>query len=159
MLSRKIFIFIRSFVAQMRQDSEYRNVNNIFSWDIGAESAKIRLILVASCFCFCFCLLGYRLIIVATNSDIKINRYVKNSNYRKEIMDRNGNLLAVNLPSASLFANPQKIINPEQCLETLVTLLPNLDKAKLLEELKSDKTFVWIKRDLSPKEQVAILKT
>jgi cell division protein FtsI (penicillin-binding protein 3) len=157
MLSRKIFIFIRSFVAQMRQDSEYRNVNNIFSWDIGAESAKIRLILVASCFCFCFCLLGYRLIIVATNSDIKINRYVKNSNYRKEIMDRNGNLLAVNLPSASLFANPQKIINPKQCLETLVTLLPNLDKAKLLEELKSDKTFVWIKRDLSPKEQVAIL--
>ena len=136
--------------------NERKNTNNIFSWDLCVESAKIRLMLVICCFSFCFCILAYRLIIVATNNDIKTNKQTKSETYRKEIVDRNGNLLAVNLPSSSLFANPQKIINPEQCLDNLAGILPNIDKKKLLSDIKSEKTFVWIKRDLLPKEQVAI---
>jgi cell division protein FtsI (penicillin-binding protein 3) len=161
MIFTKIFLVIKKVITQFCCDSgdtrDLVSINSIFAWDIRSESAKLRLILVTCCFCFCFCLLGYRLIIVATNNEVKINRYIKNNIHRKEIVDRNGNLLASNIPSTSLFANPQKVINPEQCLDNLKILFPDINNKKLLAELKSDKSFVWIKRDLSPKEQSAIL--
>jgi len=132
------------------------NKGSIFSWDLCFDNARIKLIIVTCCFSLCFATVAYRLIIVAMNSDIKQNRQASISNYRKEIIDRNGNLLAVNLPSSSLFANPQKVVDHEKCIERLSKILPNLDKKKLLSDLKSDKTFIWIKRDLLPKTQVEI---
>ncbi|MCC8398216.1 MAG: penicillin-binding protein 2 [Rickettsia endosymbiont of Labidopullus appendiculatus] len=134
-----------------------KNFANIILWDICDDNTKIRLFIVSFCFTVFFCGLSYRLIIVATKGYVKPEYQVKNSNFRKEIVDRNGNLLAVNLPSSSLFVNPQKVINPEQCLEKLSKILPEIDKTKLLAELKSNKSFVWVKRDLLPKEQEAIL--
>ena len=87
-----------------------------------------------------FCTLSYRLILVATNVyDKNINSFKKNHQFRKEIVDRNGNLLAVNLPSASLFANPQIVLDPETSVKKLAEILPDINKAKLLAELKSNK--------------------
>ncbi|WP_341751071.1 penicillin-binding protein 2 [Candidatus Tisiphia endosymbiont of Sialis lutaria] len=134
-----------------------RSFSNIILWDICADNTKIRLFIVSFCFAVFFCGLSYRLIIVATNGYVKPEYQVKSSNFRKEIVDRNGNLLAVNLPSSSLFVNPQKVINPEQSLERLSKILPEIDKTKLLAELKGNKSFVWVKRDLLPKEQEAVL--
>ncbi|MDN3030446.1 MAG: penicillin-binding protein 2 [Candidatus Tisiphia sp.] len=134
-----------------------RSFSNIILWDICADNTKIRLFIVSFCFAVFFCGLSYRLIIVATNGYVKLEYQVKSSNFRKEIVDRNGNLLAVNLPSSSLFVNPQKVINPEQSLERLSKILPEIDKTKLLAELKGNKSFVWVKRDLLPKEQEAVL--
>lgn len=45
-----------------------------------------------SYFAVFFCGLSYRLIIVATKGYVKPDYQVKNSNFRKEIVDRNGNL-------------------------------------------------------------------
>ncbi|WP_250312170.1 peptidoglycan D,D-transpeptidase FtsI family protein [Rickettsia endosymbiont of Oedothorax gibbosus] len=134
-----------------------RSFSNIILWDICADNTKIRLFIVSFCFAVFFCGLSYRLIIVATNGYVKPEYQVKSSNFRKEIVDRNGNLLAVNLPSSSLFVNPQKVINPEQSLERLSKILPEIDKTKLLAELNGNKSFVWVKRDLLPKEQEAVL--
>ncbi|MCC8484207.1 MAG: penicillin-binding protein 2 [Rickettsia endosymbiont of Labidopullus appendiculatus] len=134
-----------------------RSFSNIILWDICADNTKIRLFIVSFCFAVFFCGLSHRLIIVATNGYVKPEYQVKSNNFRKEIVDRNGNLLAVNLPSSSLFVNPQKVINPEQSLERLSKILPEIDKTKLLAELKGNKSFVWIKRDLLPKEQEAVL--
>ncbi|KAJ6633629.1 putative peptidoglycan D,D-transpeptidase FtsI [Pseudolycoriella hygida] len=62
------------------------------------------------------------------------------------------------MPESKKYAKSnEKVINPEQCLEKLSKILPEIDKTKLLAELKSNKSFVWVKRDLLPKEQEAIL--
>lgn len=148
-------IFLLAFIKNIPTKMK-RNFSSIILWDVGANNTKIRLLIVSCCFVMFFCGLSYRLIIVATNGYIKTEYQVKNSDFRKEIVDRNGNLLAVNLPSSSLFVNPQKVINPSQCLERLSKILPEIDKMKLLAELQSNKSFVWIKRDLLPKEQEAI---
>ncbi len=147
-----LLALIKNTITKMK-----RSFSNIILWDICADNTKIRLFIVSFCFAVFFCGLSYRLIIVATNGYVKPEYQVKSSNFRKEIVDRNGNLLAVNLPSSSLFVNPQKVINPEQSLERLSKILPEIDKTKLLAELKGNKSFVWVKRDLLPKEQEAVL--
>jgi cell division protein FtsI (penicillin-binding protein 3) len=83
-----------------------------------------------------------------------INHYeMKKQFIRKEIVDSNGNILAVNLPSASLFANPYNIIDANLTLKSLSKILKNLDTKKLLKELNSNKNFVWIKHNLTPVER------
>lgn len=129
---------------------------SITSWDICAGNTKIRLLIVMGCFALSFLMLAYKLINVAGNDYIKLRRQQAKNNIRKEIVDRNGNLLAVNLPSSSLFVNPVKAVNPEQSIEKLSTTLPNIDKKKLFSEIQSGKRFVWVKRDLSPKEQTDV---
>ena len=130
---------------------------SIFSWNVAPSSWKARLMVLTACFALCFLGLAYRLISVASSDYVKSqNNYAKNNNYRKEIVDRHGNLLAVNLPSSSLFATPAKVINPADSIEKLAKIIPNLDKKKLLADLKSNKNFVWVQRDLSPKDQAEI---
>lgn len=134
-----------------------KNEGSIFAWDKSSASAKIRLLLVIIGFSVFFLFLIYRLLAVSNHGYVNNkNSHIKKYTYRKEILDRNGNLLAVNLPSSSLFANPKKVIKPEESLNKLSTIFPKIDKEKLLKELKSDKTFVWIKRDVTPKEQEQI---
>lgn len=146
----------RMFAQDQQKPQITINFNSIFSWDQGIEQSKLRLLIVVSCFSFCFIILAYRLMLIATTEHKARDGYAKIGSFRKEIVDRNGNLLAVNLPSASLFANPRKVVDPEKSLQKLAKILPDIDKAKLLAELKSQKNFVWIKRDISPKLQTEI---
>lgn len=132
-------------------------IKSLIIWNVCSKNTKIRLLMVICGFSFLFCTLSYRLIIVATNVyDKNINSFKKNHQFRKEIVDRNGNLLAVNLPSASLFANPQIVLDPETSVKKLAEILPDINKAKLLTELKSNKSFIWVKRDLLPSQQEKI---
>ncbi|RYE06570.1 MAG: penicillin-binding protein 2 [Rickettsiaceae bacterium] len=103
-------------------------------------------------FATCFICLGYRLMIIANSEYSKLSPHHKTNIKRREIVDRNGNLLAINLPSSSLFANPQKVVDHSKVVAKLVKMWPNLDKKKLITDLKSNKSFVWIKRDITPDE-------
>lgn len=90
------------------------DIKSLIFWNVCSKNTKIRLLIVIGAFSVLFCTLSYRLIIVATNVyDKNLHALKKSSQFRKEIVDRNDNLLAVNLPSASLFANPQIVIDPE----------------------------------------------
>jgi cell division protein FtsI (penicillin-binding protein 3) len=75
---------------------------------------------------------------------------------RAEIVDRNGIVLATNLRTASLFANPQNVIDVEGAARRLRTVLPELDEDALAEKLDGDGEFVWLRRHLSPNQVHAI---
>jgi cell division protein FtsI (penicillin-binding protein 3) len=70
---------------------------------------------------------------------------------RPDIIDRNGRLLATDVEAPSVFADPAIILDRDEVVEKLVTVLPDLD-ADDLRRVLSDKTrrFVWIRRGVSP---------
>ena len=72
---------------------------------------------------------------------------------RADIVDRNGVLLATSLPTASLYANPRQVQDAEFTAGQLVSVLPGLNRAQLTKRLASKRGFVWIKRDLTPRQQ------
>ena len=72
---------------------------------------------------------------------------------RADIVDRNGELLAVNLQTSSLYAVPKDIKNPAEVAAKLVDVLPELSQADMEQKLSSKRSFVWIKRKLTPRQK------
>ena len=72
---------------------------------------------------------------------------------RADIVDRNGILLATSLPTASLFVDPGVVLNIREAAEKLIAILPNIDRKELLKKLSSNSRFIWVSRNLTPKQQ------
>ncbi len=76
---------------------------------------------------------------------------------RAMITDRNGEILAVSLPTAGLFANPREMADPADAAHRLVGVLPQLDEATMRARLsESGKQFVYLARQITPKEELRI---
>lgn len=77
---------------------------------------------------------------------------------RADILDRNGVLLATTLETFSLYANSKMVSSPEETAELIVAVLPYLNYDTVFERLTSGKEFIWIKRNLTPRERQAIFE-
>lgn len=77
---------------------------------------------------------------------------------RPPILDRNGLEMAVDIRVPSLFAEPRRIIDVEEAVQKLRTVLPDLDEAWLRNRLTGDKGFVWVQRELSPVIQDRVMR-
>lgn len=75
---------------------------------------------------------------------------------RGDIVDRNGTLLATNLSTQSLYANARVMQDRDEAARKLAKLFPDLSAKELKEKFDSGKTFVWVKRNLNPKQQLAV---
>ncbi|MEE8393304.1 MAG: penicillin-binding protein 2 [Rhodospirillales bacterium] len=71
---------------------------------------------------------------------------------RSDIVDRNGVILATSLPSASLYADPSKVLDAGEAAEKLAQVLPGLNPAEVLVKLQSKGRFVWLRRNLTPQQ-------
>ena len=125
------------------------------------DTGHVRLIAVAAGFALCFFVIAGRLVGLAAlapaNEQAAIPADVRQPQIeRAEILDRNGVLLAGNVRAVSLFANPRKVLDAQQATTQLLSVLPDLDRAKVLRTLSSDRRFSWVKRHLSPRQQDAV---
>lgn len=75
---------------------------------------------------------------------------------RADILDRDGRLLATTLNSPSLYADPRQIIDAREATRAITSVLPQLDPAEIYAKLTSGKGFVWIKRQLTPRQEYEI---
>jgi cell division protein FtsI (penicillin-binding protein 3) len=71
---------------------------------------------------------------------------------RADIVDRNGRILATNLATHSLYAQPPQMIDPERAAVELARIFPDLDEARLLRDFTGERRFVWIRRQISPEQ-------
>jgi cell division protein FtsI (penicillin-binding protein 3) len=124
------------------------------------EQSRLRLACVALVFFCSFSAIGVRLADVSTRGlfDGSVNtlaeyRARKPMNPRAEITDRNGVILATTLHTASLYADPKVIRHPVETAEELKRILPDIDEKEIAKRLSSDRSFVWVKRHLTPKQQ------
>ncbi|MHA1113512.1 MAG: peptidoglycan D,D-transpeptidase FtsI family protein [Alphaproteobacteria bacterium] len=75
---------------------------------------------------------------------------------RAEITDRNGVLLATSLATASLYADTRQVPDPAAAANRLATALPDADPAELHRRLASGRSFIWLRRNLTPRQQYAV---
>lgn len=140
------------------------------------ETNRVRLHSILACFGLSFVLLGGRLMEVSLvgggempfkklvtepqlmlqmeeqQSDVKATPVYEM--HRREIVDRNGIVLATNIETASLVANPTLIRNPKDVAKWLAPILGNVSEKTLADRLsRSDTKFVYLKRHLTPREQ------
>jgi cell division protein FtsI (penicillin-binding protein 3) len=77
---------------------------------------------------------------------------------RPDIVDRNGELLATDIKTASLYAEPRHIVDADEAIEKLSTVLPEIDYEQTYNKFKSGAGFVWLQRQLTPKQQNEIMQ-
>ncbi len=70
---------------------------------------------------------------------------------RGSILDRSGESLAISLESESVYVRPPSVKNPRAAAPKLASAL-GMETADLQRKLKSDRPFVWLKRQVTPKE-------
>jgi cell division protein FtsI (penicillin-binding protein 3) len=66
--------------------------------------------------------------------------------------------MAVDIRVPSLYAEPRRIIDVEEAVRKIRTVLPDLDESWLRNRLTGDKGFVWLQRELSPTVQDRIMR-
>jgi cell division protein FtsI (penicillin-binding protein 3) len=126
------------------------------------EQAKSRLMVTMAVFGLAFGAVGIKLVdatVMSQGGDTGLAKAASahvNPASRADIIDRNGVLLASSLATASLHADPKLIIDPVEATRKLVSVLAGLDYNDTLAKLKSDKRFVWIRRNLNPREHYEV---
>ena len=125
------------------------------------SQTRDRIVVVISGVAMMFLIIEARLVYLAYNakqSPIARNKSnIALTAARPRILDRNGQTMALDIQVQSLFAEPREIENPDETYEALTTVLPELNFDKTMRRLKSGQGFVWIKREITPRQQADIL--
>ena len=132
--------------------------------DTAIETGRNRLLLAAALFLLGFGTIGWRLIDLTTTPRGVEPRTAPATqaapaaipSTRADIVDRHGMMVATSLVLPSLYANPHEVIDPADAVAKLMRALPGLDRDELMTRLTSDRSFVWVKRNLTPRQQFEI---
>lgn len=134
--------------------SDFAAPQNIRSGQV--QRGDWRLILLIGCFCLCYAAVVVNMGLLAATDPTEPVLGDANSGgraVRGEIIDRNGNLLAANLPAWSLYAHPRVMKEPVRVADALDAIFPDIDRETLLKKLTGKRRFVWIKRPITPREK------
>lgn len=123
--------------------------------------ARDRIFVVMFAIAALFAIIEGRLVYLAVNAGegrvVRHNVDKALTAARPRILDRNGQIMALDIEVQSLFAEPKIIERPDEIYESLATVFPDLDFKSTMRKLKSGQGFVWIKREITPRQQADIL--
>ncbi len=126
------------------------------------DTARNRLLMIGALFLVTFTVIGARLIGLTMMHDGHEPRLVQATELgtlkreRADILDRNGILLATSLRTHWLYAHPQQILDIDEAVDKLKSVLPNLEEKLARSRLASDRSFVWIYRHLTPRQKYTV---
>ncbi|KAF0110951.1 MAG: cell division protein FtsI (penicillin-binding protein 3) [Rhodospirillaceae bacterium] len=126
------------------------------------DMGRTRLLVVGGVFLLVFVVIVGRLVEITAFASEESGREARRAPKtmvpmgRADITDRNGIVLATSLPTVNLYADPRVVLDPEEAARKTVTALPDLNFGDVLEKLSSDKSFVYLKRYLTPNQQYEI---
>ncbi|MEJ0063059.1 MAG: penicillin-binding protein 2 [Alphaproteobacteria bacterium] len=125
------------------------------------ECARTRLIFISLLFVAAFLVVGVRLTDLALfsdNGDTVSEHKAATAMGRADIVDRNGAILAVSLPTISACAQVAAIKDPEATAAAINKILPDIDRKKLANDFRVRKGCVAVHRHLTPKQYYALNK-
>ncbi|MBZ4021850.1 cell division protein FtsI [Rhodobacter sp. TJ_12] len=131
--------------------------------EAGREAARAkaewRMWLVMGIFMICFSAVGLRMGMIASATPQEPQRGTSAPAIlaqRADITDRAGRVLATNLVTHALYAQPPMMVDPEGTVEKLVAIFPDLDAKRLRKDFTGSRKFVWIKKKISPEQMQAV---
>ena len=124
--------------------------------DKARQRAEGRLVVLALFFFIAFGVVGGRMALMAATEPAEPRATTSTSRIvaqRADIVDRRGRILATNLRTYSLYAQPPIMVDPENSARELVKIFPDLDEARLVRDFTGARKFLWIKKKLSPEQK------
>ncbi|HBQ36695.1 MAG TPA: cell division protein FtsI [Rhodobacteraceae bacterium] len=121
--------------------------------------AEGRLLVLGGLFFCAFSVIGVRMGSLAASNPVEPRAVVTGASItasRADIIDRNGKILATNLATHALYAQPPIMIEKDHAAEKLVEIFPDLEVAKLKHQFSSGRKFIWIKKKISPEQMQAV---
>lgn len=117
--------------------------------------AEGRLLVLGVMFAAAFLVVGVRMGQMAASEPVEPRAAASDPTIvaqRADIVDRNGSILATNLATHSLYAQPQNLIDPPRAARELAAIFPDLDAARLAEDFTGNRKFLWIRKKISPEQ-------
>lgn len=128
--------------------------------DADRQRAEGRLLVLVILFLMMFSVVGARMGLLAAGNPqeprtASIGAPI--SGARADIVDREGRVLATNMITHSLYAQPHLMVDAEGAAQALADVFPDIDAARLTRQFTDPgRTFVWIRRRLSPEQIQAV---
>ncbi|TWI34985.1 peptidoglycan D,D-transpeptidase FtsI family protein [Paracoccus sulfuroxidans] len=127
--------------------------------DRARSQAENRLYFMALAFVIAFGTIGVRMGALAGSQPTEPRVQASGAqiiSQRADIVDRQGRVLATNLITHSLYAHPQQMVDPQRAVRELVRIFPDLNEERLTRDFTGSRTFLWIKRKISPEQMQAV---
>ncbi len=120
------------------------------------QRAESRLLVLSLAFLVAFMVVGMRMGLLAGTEPKEPHADGSSAviiAQRADIVDRNGSVLATNLVTNSLYAQPPMMIDKALAARQLADIFPDLDGEALLKKFNSSRKFIWLRRKISPEQQ------
>jgi len=124
--------------------------------DHDRQRAEGRLLVMGALFILAFGAVGVRMGVLAAVVPSEPRAIASSSAIiaqRGDIVDRNGRILATNLVTNALYAQPPLMTDKAVAARELARIFPDLDEAKLLKQFTGSRKFIWVKKRISPEQQ------
>ncbi|MTH76444.1 peptidoglycan D,D-transpeptidase FtsI family protein [Paracoccus aestuariivivens] len=136
-------------------EAENRAQRHAVIQDGARNRAQGRLFIMAMAFVLAFVTVGMRMGVMAASQPSEPRAQVTGAqiiSQRADITDRHGRVLATNLLTHSLYAHPRQMVDPDAAAEKLAAIFPDLKAADLKEDFSGKRSFLWIKKKISPEQ-------
>jgi hypothetical protein len=110
--------------------------------------AEMRLIVMGMVFFCGFILVGSRMALLASTEPEEPTTTIAGSQIvaqRADIVDRRGRILATNIDTHALYAQPQQMIDPVRVAKELKVIFPDVDEDRLVKDFTGKRKFVWVR--------------
>lgn len=87
--------------------------------------------------------------------DVNINSFINKYEVRNDILDREGNVIALSIPSTSIYINPYLVKDKRNAKLAMMNIL-GLTEERANSLLNSKSSFVWVKRNITKNEQILL---
>lgn len=147
----------------MRNLASLRSIFSRFSLrKSGAGVARARIVLLLMAFVCVYGVIAARLVYLGIAPEQSASQKARAAEAvaqaRPDVVDRKGRLIATDVRTPSLFAEPQRIIDVDEATDLLLKTLPDLDRSELRTRLRSKRYFAWLRREITPEQQKAIYR-
>lgn len=121
--------------------------------------AEGRLLVLGVFFACAFGVIGLRMGVLAASEPHEPRAAATGASItagRADILDRNGRILATNLTTHALYAQPPHMIDKARVARELVAIFSDLDEGKLVRQFTGSRKFIWIRKKISPEQVQAV---